>query len=347
MSLIDAPSLREILTRQDNDYLPARTAFEETTGLGWHAPTPADVGGASVSVVIPARNMAYCLPRVLDALHRQETRADVEVIVVDDASSDDTALLARSHPLCPTVVRLPDGQGAAAARNVGTALASGTLILYLDGDMVLPAHALADVAARAETGLVLAGFRHNIRFTPDRDGHATIPTKPADLNADHRVRWTPPVGQRLPYSGITLHTPVNGRPLDATNEFRTLGHGARYYDWDLPRMVVTAAVAVPRTAMLDVGGLHPRFGQVGWGCDDTYLGAALIGAGLRVAPLRQLVGYHVDPPDADAVWTVKLASWPRTLALYNKLLDQAAPRGRAEEFLRVTTGQLDRCEVTP
>ena len=90
-------------------------------------------------------------------------------------------------------------------------------------------------------------------------------------------------------------------------------------------MVVTALVAVPRRALADVGGFSSRFDKTGWGCDDTYVGAALIGAGLMVAPLEQLVCYHVNPPDEAGSWQAKLATWPATIALYRELspADQA------------------------
>lgn len=340
MSLTSAHTLRETLAQRDNDYSDAVRRFEHASGLPWHQPTPSGRRGASIAVVIPAHNVAYCLSRTLDALHGQQTQAPFEVIVVDDASTDATAGAAARHPLQPTVVRLPTRQGSAAARNAGTAVTQAETILYLDADMVLPSHAVADVAVRADPGLVLVGFRHNVPFGADEHGQARVPLTPARLDADHRVCWTPPVGRILPYSGITLDAPVDGRPLDATDDFRDLGGGRWYYDWDLPRMVVTATVAVPRAAVLHVGGFYPPFGQAGWGCDDTHLGAMLISAGLCVVPLRQLVGYHLDPPAADAVWKAKLASWPDTLALYQHLLDQPPPQARGDDFHRMTRAQL-------
>lgn len=345
MSVTSARTLRETLTLRDNDYTDAVRRFEHANGLPWHQPTPSVRRAAPIAVVIPAHNVAYCLGRALDALHSQETQVPFEVIVVDDGSTDATADIARCHPLQPTVVQLPTRQGSAAARNAGTALAQAETVLYLDADMVLPSHAVADVAVRADPGLILVGFRHNVPFSADEHGCALTPQAPASLQADHRVRWTPPVGQVLAYSGITLDAPVDGRPLDATHDFRDLGGGRWYYDWDLPRMVVTATIAVPRAAVLHVGGMYPPFGPAGWGCDDTHLGATLISAGLQVVPLRQLVGYHLDPPAADVVWKAKLASWPDTLALYQHLLDQPPPEGRAAEFHRMTSAQLADAEI--
>jgi hypothetical protein len=111
-------------------------------------------------------------------------------------------------------------------------------------------------------------------------------------------------------------------------------------------MVVTALLAAPRDAIQEVGGFHPRFAEIGWGSEDTYLGAALIGLGLMVAPLRQLVGYHINPPDEARSWAAKLATWPETVAFYRHLLEQPPPRGKARDFRRQAAEVLRDCEVT-
>lgn len=346
MALIFDPTLRETLRHRTNAYDPVLRMFEERTMHGWHQPTPPHLGRGTLSVVIPACNMAYSLPAVLDAIAAQQTAGAFEVIVVDDGSTDGTGDLARNHSLRPVVIRIPWCRGAATARNLGVSVAKGETILFADADMVLPPHALADVAARACDQLILLGFRHNITYRADDIGRAALPDGPADLQADHRVRWHAPAGQRLIYSGVTLDEPVDGRPLDATDGLRQLGYARLYYDWDLPRMVVTALMAAPRDAVQEVGGFHPRFGEIGWGSEDTYLGAALIGLGLMVAPLRQLVGYHINPADEARSWRSKLATWPATVAFYRQLLEQAPPHGRSRDFRRQAEAVLRGCEVT-
>ncbi len=346
MHLTFDPTLRETLRHRTNAYDPVLRAFEQRTGLGWHQPTPPHLAQGTLSVVMPARNMAYSLPAVLDAISTQQTAATFEVIVVDDGSTDGTGDLAAHHPLRPAVIRMPHRRGAATARNIGMARAGGQTIVFADADMVLPPHALADIAARACDRMILVGFRHNVAYRADDAGQALLPAGPADLQADHRVRWHAPAGQRLIYSGITLDKPVDGRPLDATDGLRQLGFARAYYDWDLPRMVVTALMAAPRDAVQEAGGFDPRFGEIGWGSEDTYLGAALIGLGLMVAPLRQLVGYHINPPDEAGSWAAKLATWPQTVAFYRHLLEQPPPHHKARDFQRQAAVILRECEVT-
>jgi len=87
----------------------------------------------SYSVVIPARNAERTLPRVLDALARQEP-APAEVIVVDDASTDGTAEVARGRGA--RVVEPGERRFAGGARNAGWDAAAGDLVVFLDADAV-------------------------------------------------------------------------------------------------------------------------------------------------------------------------------------------------------------------
>ncbi|MET8683615.1 glycosyltransferase [Streptomyces sp. NPDC004732] len=338
-------TLAETLATRPNDHSTLRAEFEARSGLSWHAPTPAALAaGRAVSVVIPARNTEHSLRPVLDALAVQDTSGSVEIIVVDDASSDATAEIAAGHPAVDVLARLPEPCGAAAARNAGTALATADTVVFLDADMVIAPHVLADMAARSGPDTVLVGFRHNAPYTPALDGSSQVPAGTADLTADHRVTWRSSGGPQL-YTGVVLDGPTTGHPLEETEDFQKLGYGATYLDWDLPRMVVTALLAVPRAKVLEVGGFDPAFGRIGWGMEDTHIGAALIAAGTLVVPLRQCVGFHLDPPDASDQWRSKLASWPDTLAYYRMLLDGPAPSGRAASFQNSTEQVLAQSEV--
>ncbi|OXM44125.1 glycosyl transferase family 2 [Amycolatopsis alba DSM 44262] len=340
-------TLDEKLLHRNNFHTSSTRSWEAVSGIGWHEPTPSGLPLAAIrtlSVVIPAHNVGYCLSAVLDALEGQHHRYRFEVIVVDDASTDTTATIAAQHPIVTTALRLPERAGAGTARNLGTAVARGQTVVYLDGDMVLPPHVITDIAARATDTTVLVGFRHNLPYDLHQGGRGVLAEHP-HLAADHRVVWRPPVGRPLLYTGITLDQRLEGRPLDHTRDFLDLGYGQRYIDWDLPRMVVTALVAVPRAAVLDVGGFDPEFGRIGWGMEDTYLGACLIAAGLLIIPLRQAVGFHLDPPDAGQQWQHKLARWPATLARYRELMRRPALYGRSRTFMADMTELLHTCEV--
>jgi glycosyltransferase involved in cell wall biosynthesis len=104
----------------------------------------------TVSVVIPCHNAAAWLEEALGSV-REQRNVDVELIVVDDGSTDDSAAIAeRFGDPVSRVIRQPQS-GASRARNVGTAAATSPFIVFLDADDVLMPGTLAE-RARALTG---------------------------------------------------------------------------------------------------------------------------------------------------------------------------------------------------
>lgn len=91
-----------------------------------------------VSVVIPVRNRRYELVRAVLSAAGQ-TYPDVEIVVVDDASTDSVpdavlsdAAAAAGRPI--RILRSPQRVGACAARNLGIAAATGEYVAFLDSD---------------------------------------------------------------------------------------------------------------------------------------------------------------------------------------------------------------------
>ena len=97
-----------------------------------------------LTVVVPAfnesRRLANSVPRLKWALEDERLCADsIEFIVVDDGSTDGTAiraeeLLAEKFPLL-RVLRIHDNAGKGAAIRVGTAAATAPVVIYMDADM--------------------------------------------------------------------------------------------------------------------------------------------------------------------------------------------------------------------
>jgi len=90
-------------------------------------------GQPHFSVVIPAYNSAETLPRAIESVLAQRTPAH-EVIVVDDASSDDTPTLMARYAAPVRYFRREANAGVSAARNFGAAQASGDWLSFLDAD---------------------------------------------------------------------------------------------------------------------------------------------------------------------------------------------------------------------
>jgi CDP-glycerol glycerophosphotransferase len=95
-----------------------------------------------LSVVVPVFNVEAYLREALESLSRQ-TLGDLEVIMVDDGSTDGSALIAESFAGGDGRFRLlrQDNQGQGPARNLGARLAAGEFLAFFDGDDVLPPHA--------------------------------------------------------------------------------------------------------------------------------------------------------------------------------------------------------------
>jgi glycosyltransferase involved in cell wall biosynthesis len=116
-------------------------------------------------VVIPAHNEAAVIRRCLDALFSGFEPRELEVVVVCNGCTDDTATLARSsgHPVC--VVELAAASKPAALR-AGDLEARAFPRLYLDADVVLPGSAARRVLERLRSGAVAA--RPPIRYDSGR-----------------------------------------------------------------------------------------------------------------------------------------------------------------------------------
>ncbi|HEY6471906.1 MAG TPA: glycosyltransferase family A protein [Acidimicrobiales bacterium] len=113
------------------------------------------MSGALVSVVMPAFDEESFIAEALRSVLAQTYRP-VEIIVVDDGSSDRTAEIATEHAV--RVCRRPHG-GPAAARNAGLAVARGAYWAIFDADDVMPpqrlSHQVAYLDEHPEAGMVL------------------------------------------------------------------------------------------------------------------------------------------------------------------------------------------------
>src|SRR5690349_18059587 len=110
-----------------------------------------------ISVVIPAYNAAAFLAPTLASVFAQDHRP-IEVILVDDGSTDDTLAIARNWSPVLRVCH-QDNAGPASARNRGIAMAQGDYLAFIDADDTwLPGrlrHHLAILTDRPDLDMVL------------------------------------------------------------------------------------------------------------------------------------------------------------------------------------------------
>ncbi|MBC6610245.1 glycosyltransferase [Hymenobacter sp. BT507] len=102
---------------------------------------PASVALPVVSVIIPCYNQAHFLGKALASVQQQSYPA-VEIVLVDDGSTDNTRAVALAYEPALRYV-YQDNQGLSAARNTGIRHSTGTYLVFLDADDWLYPQALA------------------------------------------------------------------------------------------------------------------------------------------------------------------------------------------------------------
>ena len=138
----------------------------------------------AISVIIPTHDRPRLLPRAVESAASAGT--DVEVIVVDDASVDETAAVCRELPGI-RYIRMDRNQGVAGARNVGLIASEGKYVAFLDDDdLRLPGS--LDLQASALEANPDAGFVCGATIMAEQDYRETGETiKPRQQSGD--VFW--------------------------------------------------------------------------------------------------------------------------------------------------------------
>ena len=108
-----------------------------------------------LTVVVPVYNGGPQLERCLDALLASDF-PDYEIVVVDDGSTDGSASLARERGV--SVLQPGSQSGPAAARNLGASHALGSIIVFVDADVVVRPCTLARLCAHFRAQSVAAVF---------------------------------------------------------------------------------------------------------------------------------------------------------------------------------------------
>ena len=151
-----------------------------------------------VSVILPTYNRAHCLPEAISSVLDQSFK-DLEILVIDDASTDDIEAVVRDiGDSRIRYFRLDRNSGAAAARNLGLAEAHGRYIAFQDSDdLWLPgklARQLEFLEAQPPEVGVVTGIKiiygrdpHRI-YGPGRVDCAPDPHHPLTLEEDQLKR---------------------------------------------------------------------------------------------------------------------------------------------------------------
>lgn len=189
---------------------------------------------ASMSVVISSLNGAAGVHRCLLALHEQTISEQLELIVVDDGSSDPTSDVGRADGAI--VIRHNQSRGVSAARNAGTGIASAPIVAFLDDDCEPDPTWAERMLAAYDDSVVAVGGKLSV---PEPSGIVlnylarNNPLQPQEVDLERsdkilyrfwlyiRRQWQPSqrAGQRRVYSFPSANMSVRRSALTAVGGF--------------------------------------------------------------------------------------------------------------------------------
>ena len=261
-----------------------------------------------VSVVIPTYNRLNFLKKAIASCFEGNDEIDVEVIVVDDGSTDGTRewLLAREREEIRPLLR--DHEGAQQARNAGMKVASGQFMKFLDDDDWLAKGALAAEVTHLRSAE--ADVSHGRLRTNVEDGTETGAIVPEDSSGDIIVTvfaermWT------VPHKYLFRHSSIQSVTWDPTLP----------YHQDYAFLIDTACRGLSFSTIDRVVGVSrqhngPRINTTKELADRaTYYGlkVGLIKRGIKLLESRNLLCRRHCRAAAQAIW-----KWAHIVAAYD------------------------------
>jgi cellulose synthase/poly-beta-1,6-N-acetylglucosamine synthase-like glycosyltransferase len=89
-----------------------------------------------ISVIVPAFNSEKTIKKTIEAILSQKTKEKIELIIVDDASQDNTVNEIKKFSEKINLIQLKENSGPAKARNTGAKKAKGEIIIFTDSDCI-------------------------------------------------------------------------------------------------------------------------------------------------------------------------------------------------------------------
>lgn len=170
------------------------------------------MGNRLISIVVPVYNRKDLICRTLASIYQQEVDVELDVVVVDDGSTDDTDVVVRTHYPQVRLIKKTNG-GASSARNHGVKHAKSELVAFCDSDdLMLPGRLQIQYGFLIENPSVIISAGNFLDFN-SRDGVSK------DCRFNHE-----PFGINAGHSGVARDFLGNcikvGNPLFSTGMFK-------------------------------------------------------------------------------------------------------------------------------
>ena len=170
-----------------------------------------------ISVVIPVFNGERYLAEAVSSVLGQSPARRLEVLVVDDGSTDGSAAVARSFPSPVRLIEAEHG-GLGATRNRGVAAAQGAFLAFLDADDVWMPEKLALQIEHLEAHPLV-----DMVFALQQNFHSP------ELTAEERqLSFCPPEPQVAKFAGTLL---IRREAFDRVGPFATCWNVGEFLDW--------------------------------------------------------------------------------------------------------------------
>ncbi|MBI03215.1 MAG: hypothetical protein CL468_04195 [Acidimicrobiaceae bacterium] len=248
--------------------------YDVVRGNDWRSLDPAPIGDWTptqlVTVVVPCYNGQQPLALTFAALANQTYPKDLFEVVVADDGSDPPITVPFGAPFEARVVgQERAGFGLARARNTGATAATGSILVFLDCDMVPEPHHIEAHARwhHLDDRILTLGFRNHVDFSE---------ITPDDVRAADSIEDL--VGNRNVSSPQWIEFHMS-RTKDLTST-----------DTDLFRIVTGGNLGISKDFYGHLGGSDESFTQ--WGAEDTELGYRAFNAGGVLVPERRALAWH-------------------------------------------------------
>ncbi|MEI8354886.1 MAG: glycosyltransferase family 2 protein [Deltaproteobacteria bacterium] len=238
-----------------------------------------------VTVIIPTFNRGYFISKTIDSVIAQ-TYSQIELIVVDDGSSDDTrAVVAKYGPQVHYIYQ--ENAGLAAARNTGLSEARGEFIAFQDSDDIwLPWKIQAQVALMRRLPELALVWTDMTAVDPEG-----VIVREKHLSTMYAVYQRINVNKQLPATGK-----VNDYWPDCPPELHLVSymHGDIYASMFLGNLVHPPTALLRRQHVCQAGGLDLTYA---WTCEDYefFWRVSQFGSGALIDASSML--YRVDAED--------------------------------------------------